>query len=181
VIFTETRLPGVTIVDLDLKTDDRGFFARSFCAREFAERGLCASFPQCNVSYNKVRGTLRGMHYNRPPHEEAKLVRCQTGSIFDVVVDLRQNSRTLGQWFGLELSQHNRRALYIPRGLAHGFLTLTPDSEIFYQMSDFYAEGAGLGLRYDDPGVGIDWPETPTTVSPRDRNYPDWHPEGEDA
>jgi dTDP-4-dehydrorhamnose 3,5-epimerase len=180
-IFTKTKLPGVFLVDLELRSDDRGFFARSFCQREFADRGLCATYPQCNLSYNKERGTLRGMHYNRSPHEEAKLVRCQAGAIHDVVVDIRRDSPTLGQWLGVELSQKNRRMIYIPAGLAHGFLTLTPDTEIFYQMSAFYVPDAGIGLRYDDPGIGIDWPERPRIVSPRDRNYPDWTPEGADA
>jgi dTDP-4-dehydrorhamnose 3,5-epimerase len=176
VIFTETRLPGAYIVDLELNEDARGYFARTFCQREFAEHGLVASYPQCNVSYNRDRGTLRGLHYNRTPHEEAKLVRCQVGSIYDVIVDLRPGSLTLGQWLGVELSAQNHRMLYIPKGFAHGFLTLSPQTEIHYQMSEFYVPGAGLGLRYDDPGIGVSWPEAPR----RDRNYPDWHPEGED-
>jgi len=180
VIFTETRLPGVVIIDLELKEDARGFFARSFCQREFTEHGLVAHYPQSNVSYNRDRGTLRGLHFNRTPYEEAKLVRCQVGTIYDVVVDLRRGSKTLGQWLGIELSAKNRRTLYIPRGFAHGILTLTAQTEIFYQMSEFYVPGAGLGVRYDDPGVGIAWPETPRVISERDRNYPDWHPEGED-
>lgn len=179
-IFTPTRLAGAYIVDLELRTDARGFFARSFCQREFAERGLCASYPQCNISYNRQRSTLRGMHYNRTPYEEAKLVRCQTGAIYDVIVDLRPGSKTLGQWLGVELNAQNRRMLYIPKGFAHGFLTLTDDSEIFYQMSEFYVPDAGLGIRYDDPGIGIQWPEEPELISDRDRNYPDWHPEGAD-
>ena len=179
-IFTPTRLAGAYIVDLELRNDARGFFARSFCQREFAERGLCESYPQCNISYNRQRGTLRGMHYNRTPYEEAKLVRCQTGAIYDVIVDLRPGSKTLGQWLGVELNSQNRRMLYIPKGFAHGFLTLTDDSEIFYQMSEFYVPDAGLGIRYDDPGIGIQWPEEPELISDRDRNYPDWHPEGAD-
>lgn len=180
-IFSQTRLPGVFVVDLELHRDERGFFARSFCEREFAEQGLASRFVQCNLSYNEHRGTLRGMHYNRMPHEEAKLVRCQSGAIYDVVVDIRRESPTLGQWFGVELSQDNRRSLFIPKGLAHGFLTLTPQTEIFYQMSDAYVPGAGLGIRYDDPSIGIEWPEPPKIVSARDKNYPDWHPEGADA
>jgi len=180
VIFTPTRLAGAYIVDLELRTDARGFFARAFCQREFAERGLCESYPQCNISYNRQRGTLRGMHYNRTPYEEAKLVRCQTGAIYDVIVDLRPESKTLGQWLGVELNAGNRRMLYIPKGFAHGFLTLTDHSEIFYQMSEFYVPDAGLGIRYDDPGIGIQWPEEPELISDRDRNYPDWHPEGAD-
>jgi dTDP-4-dehydrorhamnose 3,5-epimerase len=180
VIFTETRLSGVFIIDLDLNQDARGFFARSFCQREFTEHGLLAHYPQCNLSYNRDRGTLRGLHFNRTPYEEAKLVRCQAGTIYDVVVDLRRGSKTLGQWLGVELSSQNRRQLYIPKGCAHGILTLTSHTEIFYQMSDFYVPGAGLGLRYDDPGIGIQWPAAPRVISERDRNYPDWHPEGED-
>jgi dTDP-4-dehydrorhamnose 3,5-epimerase len=180
VIFTPTTLSGVFVVDLELRTDARGFFARSFCEREFAERGLCAKYPQCNISYNRQRGTLRGMHYNRMPHEEAKLVRCQAGSIYDVIVDLRPGSPTLGQWLGVELTAQNRRMLYIPKGFAHGFLTLSEHAEVFYQMSEFYVPDAGLGLRYDDPGIGIRWPEPAVEVSDRDRNYPDWHPQGSD-
>lgn len=179
-IFSETRLLGAYTVDLELNQDARGYFARTFCQREFSEHGLIAHYPQCNVSYNRDKGTLRGLHYNRIAHEEAKLVRCQVGSIYDVIVDLRQGSPTLGQWLGIELSAQNHRMLYIPKGFAHGFLTLTPHSEIHYQMSEFYVPGAGLGLRYDDPGIGVEWPEAPRVISQRDRNYPDWHPEGED-
>ena len=179
-IFTQTRLAGAYMVDLELRTDARGFFARSFCQREFAEHGLCEHYPQCNISYNRQRGTLRGMHFNRTPYEEVKLVRCQTGAIYDVIVDLRPGSKTLGQWLGVELTAQNRRMLYIPKGFAHGFLTLTDDAEIFYQMSDFYVPDAGIGIRYDDPGIGIQWPEEPELISDRDRNYPDWHPEGAD-
>jgi dTDP-4-dehydrorhamnose 3,5-epimerase len=180
VIFTPTRLKGAYLIDLELRQDARGFFARSFCEREFAEHGLIVNYPQCNVSYNKELLTLRGLHFNRTPHEEAKLVRCQAGSIYDVIVDLRPGSRTLGQWIGVELTAQNRRMIYIPKGFAHGFLTLTPDAEIFYQMSEFYVPDAGLGVRYDDPGINIQWPELPRVISERDRNYPDWHPEGED-
>ena len=179
-IFTPTKLSGAFVIDLELRTDTRGFFARAFCEREFAERGLCAKYPQCNISYNRQRGTLRGMHYNRTPHEEAKLVRCQAGSIYDVIVDLRPGSATLGQWLGVELTAQNRRMLYIPKGFAHGFLTLSDHAEVFYQMSEFYVPDAGLGLRYDDPRIGIQWPEAAVEVSDRDRNYPDWHPEGSD-
>jgi len=180
VIFTQTRLAGAYIVDLELRTDARGFFARSFCQREFAEHGLCAHYPQCNISYNRQRGTLRGMHFNRTPYEEVKLVRVQAGSIYDVIVDLRPGSKTLGQWLGVELNAQNRRMLYIPKGFAHGFLTLTDDTEIFYQMGDYYVPDAGIGIRYDDPGIGIQWPDEPELISERDRNYPDWHPEGAD-
>lgn len=179
-IFSPTRLQGAFLIDLEPRADARGFFARSFCEREFAERGLCVRYPQCNISYNRQRGTLRGMHYNRLPHEEAKLVRCQSGGIYDVIIDLRPGSPTLGQWLGVELTAQNRRMLYIPKGFAHGFLTLSDDAEIFYQMSEPYAPDAGLGLRFDDPGIGIMWPEPVELISERDRNYPDWHPEGAD-
>ena len=179
-IFKETRLPGAFVIEIELKQDARGYFARTFCEREFADHGLIARYPQCNVSYNRDRGTLRGLHYNRVPHEEAKLVRCQTGTIYDVIVDLRTGSPTLGQWEGLELSAENQRMVYIPKGFAHGFLTLTPHVELFYHMSEFYVPSVGLGVRYDDPGIAIHWPETPRVLSQRDRNFPDWHPEGED-
>jgi dTDP-4-dehydrorhamnose 3,5-epimerase len=177
VIFSPTKLAGAIIVEIEPHPDERGFFARSFCEREFAERGLCARYPQCNISYNRQRGTLRGMHFNRAPHEEAKLVRCQAGSIYDVIVDLRPGSGTLGQWLGVELSAQNRRMLYIPPGLAHGFLTLCDEVEVFYHMSNFYVPDAGVGLRYDDPAIGIQWPEAPRVISERDRTYPDWQPE----
>lgn len=173
-IFTDTQLPGVYLVDLEPHPDDRGFFARTFCQQEFSRKGLCASYPQCNLSQNRARGTLRGMHYNEAPHEEAKLVRCQSGAIFDVVVDVRRHSPTRGKWLGVELSQRNHRMIYVPEGLAHGFLTLTPDAEVFYQMSRSYVPGVGTGLRYDDPSIGISWPEPPQVISERDRSYPDW-------
>jgi dTDP-4-dehydrorhamnose 3,5-epimerase len=176
VIFTPTRLAGAYIVDLELRTDARGFFARSFCEREFSERGLCARYPQCNISYNRQRGTLRGMHYNRMPHEEAKLVRCQTGAIYDVIVDLRPASPTYLLWEGFELSVANGRSLYIPEGFAHGFITLLDESYISYQISHPYTPGSAGGLRYDDPAIGIVWPEPIAVISERDRSWPAYQP-----
>ena len=161
-------------MDLELRTDARGFFARSFCQREFAEHGLCAHYPQCNISYNRQRGTLRGMHFNRTPYEEVKLVRCEAGAIYDVIVDLRPGSKTLGQWLGVELTAQNRRMLYIPKGFAHGFLTLRDETEVFYQMSEFFAPAAARGFRWNDPAFGIDGPAPVQVISYRDRDYPDF-------
>lgn len=175
--FTETELPGAFVVDLELHQDDRGFFARSFCEREFAEHGLLSRYPQCNISYNRSVQTLRGLHYNRAPHEEAKLVRCIAGAIFDVIVDLRPGSATRHEWIGVELSAKNRRMLYVPKGFAHGFLTLSEDSEVFYHMSEFYVPDAAVGARYNDPAFGIRWPAPPGVISERDATYPDYDPE----
>jgi dTDP-4-dehydrorhamnose 3,5-epimerase len=172
--FTETELEGAFVIDLDRIEDPRGFFARSWCAREFEEHGLNPRLVQCNVSRNGSRGTLRGMHYQVPPHEEAKLVRCTLGAIYDVIVDLRPRSSTYLRSFGSMLSAENHRALYVPEGFAHGFLTLTDESEVFYQMSEFYAPDAARGLRWNDPALAIEWPEAVTVIAERDRTYPDF-------
>jgi dTDP-4-dehydrorhamnose 3,5-epimerase len=171
--LTETGLPGAFIVQIEPIEDERGFFARSWCAREFAAAGLHSEFVQCNISWNRRRGTLRGMHFQAAPHEETKLVRCTRGSVFDVVADPRPDSPTFGQWVGVELSAANRSMLYIGRGLAHGFQTLEPDSELFYQMGEFYAPGNERGFRWDDPTFGIEWPAaSDAIISPRDRALP---------
>ena len=170
--FRETPLAGAYVIDLDLREDNRGFFARSYCRDEFEAHGLDPCCEQCNVSYNRRRGTLRGMHYQRHPYGEAKLVRCTAGSIHDVVVDLRPDSATFTKSFAVELSSRNRRMLYIPEGFAHGFLTLDDDTEVFYQMSRAYVEGAEAGIRYDDPALAIDWPEPVAVISQRDLEYP---------
>lgn len=175
-VFTETRLAGAYLVDLQLLTDDRGFFARTFCQREFSEHGLDASVVQCNVSCSARKGTLRGLHYQVAPSAEAKLVRCLRGAIYDVIVDLRRESSTFLQWVGVELAAETRRALFVPKGFAHGFQTLTDDTEVLYQMSEFYAPDAARGIRWDDPVLGISWPEEVSCISARDRAYPGLRP-----
>lgn len=173
-IFTETRLKGAYVIDPERLADERGFFARMWCQREFEALGLNPGLAQCNISFNHKRGTLRGMHYQVAPHAEAKLVRCTAGTIYDVIVDLRAGSGTFKQWFAVELSSENRRMLYIPEGLAHGFLTLTDAVEVFYQMSEFYTPDCTHGVRWNDLAFGIRWPFEATMISDRDRTYPDF-------
>jgi len=175
-IFTQTPLPGVVVIDVEPLEDERGIFARTFCREEFEAHGLSLDAVQCNVSFNRQRGTLRGLHYQAEPHAEAKLIRCTSGAIYDVVVDLRPESATHRGWFGVELSASDRRMLYVPKGLAHGFQTLEDGSEVFYQMSDPYCPAAARGVRYDDPAFAIAWPEPVLVVSPRDRGFPDFLP-----
>lgn len=163
-IFAELALKGAFLIELDRLEDERGFFARAFCIDEFAAHGLNPVVSQCNVSYNRRRGTLRGLHYQVRPHEEAKLVRCTAGAAFDVIVDLRPTSPTFKQWVGVELSVENRRMLYVPEGFAHGFQTLLDDTELFYQMSKAYAPEATRGIRWDDPELAIGWPPTKERV-----------------
>ena len=170
--FEPTLLAGAFVVELEPIEDERGFFARSFCQDEFRAHGLDPVVAQCNVSLNRSRGTLRGLHYQAPPHEEAKLVRCTRGAIWDVIVDLRDGSATQRKSFSTELTADNRRALYVPRGFAHGFQTLADDSEVLYQMSEFYHAGSSRGLRWDDPLLEIRWPIANPVVSARDRAYP---------
>lgn len=172
--FTETTVSGAFLVDLELHHDDRGFFARSWCAEEFARAGLNPRLVQCNVSWNRHRGTLRGLHYQRSPAAEAKLVRCTRGAIHDVILDLRPQSRTYLRHEAAKLSAENRRALYVPEGCAHGFLTLEDESEVFYQMSEFYNAEHAAGVRWDDPAFGIPWPGEVAVISERDRTYPDF-------
>jgi dTDP-4-dehydrorhamnose 3,5-epimerase len=173
-IFHRTSLAGVFEIDLELKADERGFFARSWCETEFADNGLNPRLKQCNVSGNAHKGTLRGIHYQAAPFAEAKLVRCTRGRIFDVAVDLRPESVTHLQWFGAELSAENRRALYIPEGCGHGFLTLEDGSELFYQMSQIYNAESARGVRWNDPAFSIAWPASVEIISDRDRTYPDF-------
>lgn len=158
----------------DLLEDERGFFARSWCEEAFREQGLDGQVSQCNISYNKKAGTLRGMHYQVEPHAERKLVRCTQGAILDVIVDLRRESVSYCQWYGVELTAQNRQSLYIPKGFAHGFLTLTDGAEVFYQMFDPFVPGTGAGVRWDDPAFGIQWPNEPSVLSERDAAYPDF-------
>lgn len=174
--FTATELDGVIIVDLARQRDDRGFFARSFCEDEFSQYGLSARFPQSNLSHNTTRGTVRGMHHEVLPSEESKLVRCGVGSVYDVVVDLRPTSPTCHRWTAIELSRANGRAVFIPPGCAHGFLTLTDDVDVWYQMGSSFRQTTAQGFRWNDPFFGITWPMTPNVVSARDAMYPDFVP-----
>jgi len=173
-IFTETKLKGAFIIDIDALEDERGFFARSWCKDEFEKHGLNPQLVQCNISFNKKRGTLRGMHYQVEPFPEAKLVRCTMGVIYDVIIDLRPDSSTFKNWLGVELSVQNRRGIYIPFGFAHGFQTLTDNSEVFYQMSEFYHLECSKGVRWNDPAFGIIWPQDNYIISDRDNKYPDF-------
>jgi dTDP-4-dehydrorhamnose 3,5-epimerase len=170
-VFLRTELAGVFIIELEPIEDDRGFFARAWCRREFLARGLNPRVVQCNISFNRRRGTLRGMHFQIAPHEEAKLVRCTRGAIHDVVIDLRGSSPTFRRWIAVNISQDNRRMLYIPEGLAHGFQTLQPDTEVLYQMSEYYHPESARGVKWDDPAFGIEWPLEPVAISPRDQSY----------
>ena len=176
-IFTPTSLPGAVVVELERREDERGFFARSFCRREFEAQGLDPCVAQCNVSFNRRRATLRGMHWQAAPHGEVKLVRVTQGALWDVIVDLRSGSPTFGRWVGVELTADNRRAVYIPSGFAHGFQTLADDVEVFYQMSACYVADAQRGARWNDPAFGIEWPLQPPFLSERDATYPDFTPD----
>jgi dTDP-4-dehydrorhamnose 3,5-epimerase len=174
--FTETPLRGAFVIELDRIEDERGYFARTFDAGEFINHGLDPAVIQCNTSFNARRGTLRGMHYQADPDEEAKLVRCTRGAIYDVAVDLRKESETYCQWFAVELSAETGRMFYIPVGMAHGFQTLEDGSEVSYQMSHHYVPHGGRGVRFDDPAFGIEWPVPDPLMSERDRQFPDFRP-----
>ncbi len=171
-IFTKTELQGAYIIDLDQKPDHRGFFARTFCAQEFEAHGLKPTVAQCNVSFNYKKGTLRGMHYQVPPAAETKLIRCISGAIYDVIIDMRSESPTYLQHIGVELTAENRRALYIPELFAHGYQALTDGAEVVYQVGEFYTPGYERGLRYDDPFFNIQWPIEVTIISEKDKNWP---------
>ena len=173
-IFTETRLKGAFVIEVQKLEDERGFFGRTWCAREMTEQGLNAELRQGNTSMNFRKGTLRGMHFQRAPYQETKLVRVTRGSIYDVIIDLRTDSPTYLKWFGTELSADNYRMLYVPEDFAHGFLTLEDHSEVHYLITEFYVPGAGNGIRWNDPAVGIEWPSEPAVISERDRTYPDY-------
>lgn len=173
-IFTPTLIPGVLLVDLDRREDERGFFARAWCAREFAAQGLSASLAQCSLSRNRRRGTLRGLHYQAEPHGEDKLVRCVRGSLYDVALDLRPGSPTYLRHVAVELTAADGRAVFIPRGCAHGFQTLVDDTDVYYQMSAFHVPEAARGVRWNDPAFGIPWPIPTPLLHPRDRDYPDF-------
>jgi dTDP-4-dehydrorhamnose 3,5-epimerase len=169
--FIETPLEGAFIVDLALHQDDRGFFARSYCSEEFAAKGLGPPLLQCSVSYNTLKGTLRGMHYQGAPYEEHKLVRCTGGAIFDVIVDIRRDSPSYRRWFGTHLNSENRRALFIPPGFAHGFVTLSDHAEVYYMISVPHAPEFGRGFRWNDPAFAIEWPVAPRVISARDAAF----------
>jgi dTDP-4-dehydrorhamnose 3,5-epimerase len=171
-IFRETPLKGAYIVELERKEDPRGFFARAFCAREFEQQGLPTRVAQANLSYSARRGTLRGMHYQVPPASEPKFIRCIRGAIWDVIIDMRPDSPTYRQHFGIELSADNRLALYIPDMFAHGNQALTDDVELFYLVGEFYTPGCERGVRYDDPAIGIKWPLPVTVISDKDKSWP---------
>jgi dTDP-4-dehydrorhamnose 3,5-epimerase len=173
-ILTETELPDAYVIDLERIEDSRGFFARAWGAEEFAAQGLDTRVAQCSVSFSERSGTLRGMHFQRVPHEEVKVIRCTRGALYDVIVDLRPGSSTIGRWIGVELSADNRRALYVPRGFAHGFQTLTDGTEVFYMISTPHAPDTADGVRWNDPAFEIVWPLEPTEMSDKDRRWPDF-------
>lgn len=175
-IFKETQLQGAYTLDLDELKDDRGFFARAWCQKEFREHGLNSRIVQANLSYNKKKGTLRGMHYQISPYEETKLIRCISGSIYDVIIDLRPESPTYKKWTGVELTAKNRKMLFVPEGFAHGFQTLEDHAEVFYQVSQFYTPGAESGVRYSDPEFAITWPLKVSVISEKDAGWQDYLP-----
>lgn len=171
-IFEPTRLAGAYIIDLERREDERGFFARVWCGEEFARHDLETRVAQVNLSHNRLQGTLRGMHFQHPPHAETKLVRCVRGAIYDVIIDLRPSSPTYREWIGVELTADNRRALFVPEGFAHGFQTLVDDSDVMYQVSAPYSPGAEGGVRFDDPAFGISWPLPVTMITAKDQGWP---------
>ena len=170
--FSPTSLPGVWLVELELREDPRGFLARTYCEQEFGAHGLNTRWPQCNLTLTRERGMIRGLHFQAEPKPEIKLIRCAAGAIFDVLVDVRRDSPAFGRWEGFELSAANRRQLYVPGGLAHGFQCLTDNCEVFYMMSEAYVPALARGLRWDDPAVGIRWPIADPRLSERDRGLP---------
>jgi dTDP-4-dehydrorhamnose 3,5-epimerase len=172
VIFSETKLKGAFVIEIQKLTDNRGFFARSWCQNEFSEHGLTARILQVNISYNIKKGTLRGMHYQATPYEETKLVRCTKGAIYDVIIDLRPDSPTYSQWIGVHLTADNYKMLYVPENFAHGFQVLEDNTEATYQVSQFYTPGSERGIRWDDPKFGIDWPMEVRVISEKDESWP---------
>jgi len=175
-LFSEVRLPGVFEIQVEPHVDERGFFARTWCQQEFEARGLSPKLVQSSISMNTRKGTLRGLHFQANPFEEAKLVRCTRGAVYDVVVDLRPASPRFCDWFAAVLTAASHKALYIPEGCAHGFMTLEDDSEVLYQISEFYHPESARGVRWNDPTFGIRWPEKVEVISERDRTYPDFKP-----
>jgi dTDP-4-dehydrorhamnose 3,5-epimerase len=178
--FIETNIPGVVIIEIEPHGDERGFFARSWCEQEGAAHGLVLETTKCNISFNRRKGTLRGMHYQLPPFEEPKLVRCTAGALYDVAIDIRPESATFGRHVAAELTAENRRMLYVPGGCAHGFLTLVDDTEVFYQMGSIYSPAHARGVRWNDARFGVHWPAPIEVISDRDRTYPDFvSPDGQ--
>lgn len=173
--FLETPLKGAYLIEIEPHQDERGFFARTFCKEEFIKHDLKDDFLQCNVSFNHRRGTVRGMHYQVKPFEETKLIRCTRGAIYDVIIDLCQTSDTYLRWYAIELNENNGRMLYVPEGFAHGFQTLEDNTEVFYQMSEFYHPDCATGVRWDDPTFGIRLPLTNYIMNDKDRNFPNWN------
>jgi dTDP-4-dehydrorhamnose 3,5-epimerase len=173
-IFTETKLKGAYVLEIKQLTDERGFFGRSWCANEMKEHGLNPDVRQANTSLSKKKGTLRGMHYQLDPYQETKLIRCTHGRIFDVIIDLRPDSPTYKDWFGIELTRDNYKMLYVPEDFAHGFITLEDDVEVTYLVTQFYTPGAEAGIRWNDPGFNIDWPMEPVIISEKDQNHPNY-------
>lgn len=173
-LFTETKLKGAFVLEIEPREDNRGFFARTFCQHEFQSHGLNPLVVQCNIAYNKKKGTMRGMHFQNAPHAEAKLVRCTRGAIQDVVLDLRPGSPTFKQWVSAELTEDNHKMLYIPEGCAHGYQTLSETAEVLYQVSQFYAPDSASGVRHNDPAFGIKWPLEVTSISEIDKKWPDF-------
>lgn len=174
--FSETNLTGAYIIDIEPFVDERGAFARGFCQREFADHGLRSEIAQVNISVNSRAGTLRGMHYQRPPYSEAKIVRCTRGALYDVIVDLRPQSPTFLEWIGVELTEQNCRTLYVPEHFGHGFITLQDDTEAYYLVSEFYTPDSEGGLRWNDPTIAIQWPREPIVISDKDANWSDFDP-----
>lgn len=175
-IFLETKLPGAFLIKPERREDERGYFSRTWSAGEFSDSGLDPSFVECNVSYNRKRGTLRGMHYQMAPYGQPKLVRCTRGSIYDVIIDLRPNSPTILEWTSVELTEENGFLLYVPKGFAHGFQTLEDDTEVFYQMSAIHVPESAAGVRWNDPIFNIQWPDAERIIIRRDQEYPDFRP-----
>ena len=178
-IYTPTPFAGAYLIDLEMKGDDRGFFARAFCEREFDQHQLVDHFCQVNNSLSATRGTLRGLHYQLPPKAETKLVRCIRGALYDLILDIREDSATFGQSFGAELSAENRRMMYVPKGFAHGFITLSDDTEALYFVDEFYSPEHERGIRYNDPSFDFKWPMAPTVISDKDQDHRNfnrsWH------
>ena len=173
-IFTETKLKGAYVIEIEKLKDHRGFFARAWCQNEFKAQGLTSSLVQANVSFNKKKGTLRGMHYQLSPYEETKLVRCNRGAIYDVIIDLRPASPSYAQWIGVELTAKNYKMLYVPRNFAHGFQTLEDNTEVTYQVSQFYTPGSERGIRWDDPAFSIEWLTDVQVISDKDKSWPEF-------
>jgi dTDP-4-dehydrorhamnose 3,5-epimerase len=178
-IFTETPIKGAFVIELEKREDERGFFARAFCEREFTAHGLSSRMVQVNNSLSRAKGTLRGMHYQLAPKAETKVLRCVRGSLFDVILDIRRGSPTFGKAFGVELSAANRKMIYVPKGFAHGFMTLEDDAEALYFVDEFYGADVERCIRWNDPRFNISWPQQPTVISDKDRNQKDfdeaWH------